>query len=403
MSFDGYPRISLGDLVEITSGRLNTADAVAGGEYPFFTCAKEVERISHYEHDREAVLLGGNNANGIFPVFYYSGKFTARQRVYIIWSKSDGVLLNRYLFFALKFLAPTLTPEARGTTTRFITLPMLKSLQIPLPAIGVQEEISDTLWAVEDRISSLLCVNNTLDSILQALFRSWFIDFDPVRAKSEGREPEGMSADIAALFPSEFVDSELGPIPKGWCVKPLDEIANFLNGLAMQKYPPEGGDSLPVIKIAQLRKGDAVGADRASAKIGSEYIVGDGDVLFSWSGSLEVDVWAGGKGGLNQHLFKVTSAAYPKWFYYLAVKHHLAGFREIAANKATTMGHIQRRHLSEAKIAVPESSVLANLGLIFEPLFERALLAKIQARSLVETRDVLLPALLSGRIAPGPA
>src|SRR5690606_2645941 len=121
-------------------------------------------------------------------------------------------------------------------------------------------------------------------------------------------------------FPSDFENN----IPKGWEANGLDEIATFLNGLALQKYPPESDEEfLPVIKIAQLRKGNTEGSDRASKNLKPEYIVNDGDVLFSWSGSLEVDLWCGGAGALNQHLFKVTSDKYPKWFYFLWTRLHL--------------------------------------------------------------------------------
>ena len=137
-------------------------------------------------------------------------------------------------------------------------------------------------------------------------------------------------AATAALFPDAMQDSELGEIPKGWEVKPLDQIASYLNGLALQKFPPENADEyLPVIKIAQLRAGNTNGADRASIGIRSEYIVEDGDVLFSWSGSLEVDIWTGGLGALNQHLFKVTSSSIPKWFYFLRQNTIFPGFRRL--------------------------------------------------------------------------
>ena len=154
------------------------------------------------------------------------------------------------------------------------------------------------------------------------------------------------------------MDAELGEIPEEWEVKPLDQIATFLNGLALQKYPPTDGPTLPVIKIAQLRAGHTNGADLANADLPPGYIVHDGDVLFSWSGSLELDVWTGGDGALNQHLFKVTSESLSKWFYYWWVHQHLGEFREIAADKATTMGHIQRRHLREALTVIPNQSLL---------------------------------------------
>jgi type I restriction enzyme S subunit len=207
-----------------------------------------------------------------------------------------------------------------------------------------------------------------------------------------------MDEATAAVFPEEFEMSELGMVPKGWTTHGLDEIANYLNGLALQKFPPTGTDDLPVIKIAQLRKGDTVGADQASRDIKPEYIVHNGDVLFSWSGSLEVEIWCGGDGALNQHLFKVTSDQYPKWFFFLWTRHHLENFRQIAASKATTMGHIQRAHLSAAKVVLPASSALASANETFAPIFDRFVMNSLLARNLATLRDTLLPCLISGQL-----
>jgi type I restriction enzyme S subunit len=155
---------------------------------------------------------------------------------------------------------------------------------------------------------------------------------------------------------------------------------------------------LPVIKIAQLRKGDTVGADRAGRNLKPEYIIRDGDVLFSWSGSLEVEVWCGGEGALNQHLFKVTSEKYPKWFYYLWTKFHLEHFRQIAASKATTMGHIQRAHLSQAKVVAPPDAFVLAVNEHFAPLLDRWIATELQAKALATLRDTLLPRLISGAL-----
>ena len=183
---------------------------------------------------------------------------------------------------------------------------------IPVPSAAEQKAISHILGTLDDKIELNRKTNETLEAMAKALFKSWFVDFDPVRAKVEGR-PTGLPAEISDLFPDSFEDSELGEIPSGWEVKALDEIAHFLNGLALQKFSPEeGGATLPVIKIAQLKKGDSTGADRCSTSVPAEYVVRDGDVLFSWSGSLAVDIWSGGDGALNQHLFKVTSKNYGK-------------------------------------------------------------------------------------------
>ena len=223
------------------------------------------------------------------------------------------------------------------------------------------------------------------------------MDFDPVRAKAEGRD-SGLPKPIADLFPDTFEDSALGEIPTGWQVRGLDEIARFLNGLALQKYPATNGRALPVIKIAQLRAGTSKGADAASADLEPEYIVDDGDVLFSWSGSLECVLWPGGRGALNQHLFKVTSTEFPKWLYYLGIQQHLADFRHIAAGKATTMGHIQRHHLSDAKLAVPSSRLMKVIDSSIAPLVEGIWRRRVESRTLAALRDTLLPKLISAEL-----
>lgn len=281
----------------------------------------------------------------------------------------------------------------------YVSLRDQRRMMISLPAISVQREIAEVLSGIDVKISVLRDSNTTLESIANTLFKSWFVDFDPVRAKGEGREPEGVPPEITELFPSEFEDSEIGEIPKGWAVGSLDSIAKYLNGLALQKYPAtDYADWLPAIKIAQLRKGSAEGADKVSCSIPPEYVIDDGDVIFSWSGSLEVAIWCGGKGALNQHLFKVSSSQYPKWFYYLWTLKHLPVFREIAASKATTMGHIQRHHLAEAKALVPCDDLISRLSEVISPILERASMAQLEARGLGLIRDALLPRLMSSTL-----
>ncbi|MDP3247960.1 MAG: restriction endonuclease subunit S [Polaromonas sp.] len=306
---------------------------------------------------------------------------------------------HRFLKYVLLAERDSFLRFASGTTHQTIYFPEVKAFHIALPSIEVQRQIADTLSAFDTQALLLRDTNATLESIAQAIFRSWFIDFDPVHAKAKGLAPEGMDETTAALFPDSFEESALGTIPKGWAAKPLDSIASFLNGLAMQKFPPESeSEFLPVIKIAQLRAGHTVGSDRASARLKPEYVVRDGDVLFSWSGSLEVEIWCGGIGALNQHLFKVTSNDVPKWFYYLATRHHLPAFRRVAASKATTMGHIQRGHLSAALIALPPADLLEACSEVISPLIELRISNSLEIKTLSELRDTLLPRLISGKL-----
>ena len=153
-----------------------------------------------------------------------------------------------------------------------------------------------------------------------------------------------------------------------------------------------------MIKIAQLRKGSTEGADSANSDVSDEYIVNDRDLLFSWSGTLEVEFWFGGRGALNQHLFKVTSADYPSWFCFLWLRHHLPWFRAVAASKATTMGHIKRSHLHEVEVVVPSEDVLRGADVIVGSLYEHHAQLMFEMHKLGEIRDLLLPELLSGRL-----
>ncbi len=290
---------------------------------------------------------------------------------------------------------PQLLAQATGSTFANVSVLQLASLPWPELDICHQHDMARILGSLDDRIELNRLMGETLENIAISLYKSWFIDFAPVRALADGRESL-LPTHLAGLLPNHFVASELGPIPEGWWVRSLDEIASFVNGLALQKYPSTPTGSLPIVKIAQLRSGNLQGADLASADIDSRYIVEDGDILFSWSGSLECRFWAGGRGALNQHLFRVIPNGTPKWLCYFAILSHLNEFRSIAAGKATTMGHIQRHHLSDAKQVLPPQDVLASLNEIIAPLVERAIETAIEARNLVSLRNAMVPRLIDG-------
>jgi type I restriction enzyme S subunit len=317
------------------------------------------------------------------------------------WRTCDEQKLDRrYLYAFLRspaFHAQLATRAGETDMAPYVSLTSQRSLSVTLPSPSEQRAIAHILGTLDDKIELNRRLNETLEATASAIFKSWFVNFDPVRAKSEGRET-GLPARVSDLFPTRLVDSELGEIPEGWEVKSLDEIARFQNGLALQRFPPADGRSLPVIKIAQLRAGNTIGADRASADLDPDCIVEDGDILFSWSGSLECVLWAGGPGALNQHLFKVTSTDYPRWLCYLGIHAHLDEFRHIAAGKATTMGHIQRRHLTDAKLAVPAGPLLETLGTVISPIVESLWRREVESRTLTAVRDTLLPKLVSGEI-----
>jgi type I restriction enzyme S subunit len=328
-------------------------------------------------------------------------RFLHNQRLGKVLIKRGTELDRRFLFYLLRTAEyrNEVLASATGTTVKHTSPGRILAHKASIPTLAEQKAIAAVLGALDDKIELNRRMNATLEAMARALFQSWFVEFDSVRAKLDGRKPEGLEDSTAGLFPNSFQESELGEIPKGWEVRSLDKIADYLNGLALQKYPPGDGPTLPVIKIAQLRKGDSVGADRCNTGLPPNYIVQDGDVLFSWSGSLEVELWSGGFGALNQHLFKVTSAEFPKWFYYHWTLYHLDEFRLIAADKATTMGHIQRGHLTAAKVLIPSPPLFDAMTRKMSPLVDQFIANRIQSRTLATLRDTLLPKLLSGELS----
>jgi type I restriction enzyme S subunit len=315
------------------------------------------------------------------------------------WVRPISLDDEDYIYYLLRYYKQQIIELASGSAQPNVSPRDILSIECKVPLFGHRKTIGSMMANLDKKIETNKQLSKTLEEIAQTIFKSWFIDFDPVKAKMAGEKPVGMDAATAALFPDSMEDSELGLIPKGWEVKSLDEVADYLNGLAMQKFPvTDETNVLPVIKISQLRSGNTFGADRASGLLDPKYIVQDGDILFSWSGTLEVEIWCGGLGALNQHLFKVTGRLFPDWFAYYATRHFLSDFRQIASGKATTMGHIQRRHLSEAKLATPPVELMGYMSSIIEPtVFLKVSIMK-ESKNLSEIRDCLLPRLISGEL-----
>lgn len=285
-----------------------------------------------------------------------------------------------YNIFSKKFI-DYVNSIHTGSAIPHISQKQIEDYKILLPDLETQRRIASILSSLDRKIELNNKINADLEEMAQAIFKNWFVDFEPFK---DGK----------------FVDSELGMIPEGWKVGRLTEIASYMNGLAMQKFPPENNeDSLPVLKIKELGQGFCgTDSDRCSCNIKDECKIHNGDVIFSWSGTLLVDVWCGGDCGLNQHLFKVTSNDYPKWFYYYWTKHHLQEFIHIAKDKAVTMGHIKRGHLEEAMVAIPDNDSMEKAHELFEPILSKMISLRLESSRLSLLRDTLLPRLMSGEI-----
>ena len=340
------------------------------------------------------VVLGRKGAYR--GVRYSPEPFFVIDTAYYVVPKTE--LEMRWLYYAIVHHQLGLIDD--GSPIPSTTRAAVYSRAIVVPPPAEQQAIAGVLGALDDKIEQNQLTSQLLQRLTQTIFRAWFVDFEPVKAKAAGATAfPSMPQPVFDALPTRLVVSDIGPVPEGWEVKSLSEIATFLNGLALQKYPPRNdGEDLHIIKIAELRKGSTDGANVANSDVPEEYVIDDRDLLFSWSGTLEAAFWFGGKGALNQHLFKVTSLHFPRWFSFHWIRQHLPWFRTIAASKATTMGHIKRGDLKDALVIVPSAAVLREADYVLAPLHDIQAQLMIESRKLAAMRDYLLPKLLSGNV-----
>ena len=333
------------------------------------------------ELNEQTILVSINGTIGNVAKYNNEPCILGKSACYINVIKEVDKEFIYYILTSANFKR-NITNEATGTTIKNVSLKQMREYKFNIPCnLADQRRIASILSSLDRKMELNNKINTDLEEMAQAIFKNWFVDFEPFK---DGK----------------FVDSELGMIPEGWKVGRLTEIASYMNGLAMQKFPPENNeDSLPVLKIKELGQGFCgTDSDRCSCNIKDECIIHNGDVIFSWSGTLLVDVWCGGDCGLNQHLFKVTSKDYPKWFYYYWTKHHLQEFVHIAKDKAVTMGHIKRGHLEEAMVAIPDNDSMEKAHELFEPILSKMISLRLENSRLSLLRDTLLPRLMSGEL-----
>ena len=340
-------------------------------EYPYYWAASAIDSLNSFSLEGLHLLIAEDwtvvtNKNS--PMLQLvDGKFNVSNHAHILQGNDNQE--TRFLYYLLSNVnvLPYITWAVQPKLSKENLLKICFLIPESLPE---QQAIVAVLSSFDDKIELLRAENQTLEQM--------------------GRE----------LFKERFGKWKVGDeLPEGWRVGKLSEIADFLNGLPLQKYPAnKWEESLPVIKIREMKSWITDQTGRASADIDQKYIVQDWDVLFSRSGSLELVFWEYWPWALNQHLFKVTSSNYPKRFYYYWILYHLSEFRVIANTKATTMGHIQRGHLDLAKVTIPDSESLIAFNKVMSKIIQKLLDNKEQIQTLSTTRDQLLPKLMSGEV-----
>lgn len=349
------------------------------GPYPYYGAQSVIDYVDDYLLDGEYLLVAEDGANLVTRTQdianLVNGKIWVNNHAHILGY--NGKCPLRLLGFLLNH--SNISPYVTGCAQPKLNQDNLRRITFSLPE--KVDEVSSILSSLDSKIENNRKICANLEAQAQALFKHWFIDFAPFK---DGK----------------FVESELGMIPEGWRVGRLTEIADYMNGLAMQKFPPlSEEDAIPVLKIKELGQSQIDNnSDKCSKHIKPEYIIKDGDVIFSWSGTLLVDIWCGGICGLNQHLFKVTSKEYPKWFYLLWTKYHLAEFIRIAKDKAVTMGHIKREDLEKALVAIPDKYTFDKISGMNDDILNQIINIRLESSRLSTLRDTLLPKLMSGEI-----
>ena len=281
---------------------------------------------------------------------------------------------------------------SNGSTRGNINAKTFADCPIILPSREQQDYLVRVLSSLEDKIQINNQINQELEAMAKTLYDYWFVQFD---FPDQNGKPYKSSGGKMVYHPELKRE-----IPEGWGVDSLWNIANFYNGLAMQKYRPDTteDDYLPVIKIREMMNGFSKDTEKARLDIPSEAVVERGDILFSWSATLEVIIWGKEKGALNQHIFKVTSDTYPESFIYFELKSYLKVFKAIAELRKTTMGHITQDHLKQAKIVVPPIDLISKLDAKLQPIMLKQQMLENQNQELTQLRDWLLPMLMNEQV-----
>lgn len=289
----------------------------------------------------------------------------------------------RYVLVSHQFQVRLLALASAGATRPALTKQMIENLEIPFPDLSIQKRIGQILGELDDKIELNRRMNATLEAMARALFQSWFVDFDPVRAKLDGRKPAGMDDETAALFPSEFQDSELGPIPKGWKIGSLDELLVLQRGFDLPANDRISGP-YPVISAGGqhgfhnqfMVKGPGVTTGRSGVL---------GKVFF-----IHEDFWP-----LNTSLwvkdFKVGTPAYA---FFILQGLDVAGF-----NAGSAVPTLNRNHLHSLPMIIPSKSVIDAFDFQVMALLNKKNANERESEKLSSLRDLLLPKLLSGEIS----
>ena len=312
------------------------------------------------------------------PVFIKENRPFVFQRHIAILRPNESRIHPRYLYYKMlsKDFYMKADAVAIGAAQRTISLTSLRNMEISIPCKDSQKRIADILSAYDDLIENNQKQIKLLEEAAQRLYKQWFIDL---------------------RYPGHETTKIIDGLPEGWSVKTVDDIAEYINGYAFKPsdWQTKG---YPIIKIKEMNEGVTADTPRNSGEtIPPKYVIGSGDIVFSWSATLAAIIWDGETGLLNQHLFKVIPHKdFSREFVLQTIKNTLEEFQNLTTG--STMKHIQRGKLKEVKVNTPTSNIMKEFEKITEPIRNQILNKKKQILDLIQSRDRLLPKLMNGEL-----
>ncbi|MBI3919994.1 MAG: restriction endonuclease subunit S [Armatimonadetes bacterium] len=375
-----WEAVKFGDVVSFKTGKLDSNAATPDGVYPFFTCAPQTLRTDTSAFDTECVLLAGNNANGVYPIKYFNGRFNAYQRTYVIRSLDDRRLATRFLFYALQPKLGFMRSISTGAATKFLTLSILKDLDLELPPLPTQRKIAAILSAYDDLIENNTRRIRILQQMAQALYREWFVHF-----RFPGHEKV------------QLVDSPLGKIPEGWEVKRLSDLFQFIGGSQPPKSEHIYEEKTGYVRFVQNRdygSSQHLTYIRESRKNKLCYRL---DILIDKYGEPGKTRF-GIAGAYNVALAKLLphKPHHREWLRGLVSEPEFSQFLA-SASMAATRASLNNSHFNN-DVAVPSDEVFHAFQVMVEPLLKLILIYQDSIATLRRTRDLLLPRLISGEV-----
>lgn len=335
-------------------------------EFRYYIDEKKYSQMKRFTVKPKDLIISCSGTIGKVDLISEKDPIGIISQALLILRANTDIVLPEYLFYFFKsdYGYNSIISRSMGSVqVNIAKREVIENIKINIPSLKEQEKIVKILSNIDEKIKLNNQINDNLYKMMKIKFEDWITNLNKYEVSS------------------------------------LSKIANYTNGLAMQKFrPKDNEESLPVIKIKEMNDGITENTERCSTNIKDEVIINNGDVLFAWSGTLCMSIWGKGKAGLNQHIFKVTSDKYPKWFYYFWTLKHLNKFKMIAAGKATTMGHIKRGELDISEVLIPEDKELQEMHKIMQPLFNKYINNLIQNETLTQLRDTLLPKLMNGEI-----